>query len=405
MKLPSLPRLMLTHADFPEQDWAAWRRREVDESRDDDGATIDTSYLNVMPCCIHCATWICVGCYEFRRSRATRAVSQYCPRCGSREGFFVAIRHLKPHEPLTTVPFLVPRMNVIREGDPRYNLVQDLIEGDARRQARAEKQLRGEMKLPICVRPIQIKRDPTAWLSAEEARDWIARTIRRSAVDMTLKEAFLAHDEAFGGPLKAYSTACPAGDPCPATGCPACCPSYDPCGEEKCSFRCNPRRKMHVPEEAALTSELEEKEAAEETSEQEFLDGQKKCVHHCESDGMTYLECPVHNESDTPIADGPTYPHLDGDVIVLGPGIFVEANKEVISWGGKNYYRHDPEEPSQETPLAVEDHHQRRFMRREAMDWAVRMITASSPEEPSSARASAVIQTADEIYEWLNKAD
>lgn len=112
------------------------------------------------------------------------------------------------------------------------------------------------MKLPICQAPIWIKRDPTVWLSTEAARDWIARTIRRLAVDMTLEEALEEHDKTFGSKVRVHSLACPAGDPCPATGCPACCPSYDPCGEKNCRS-CNPKEgDMHVPEEANLAKKL-----------------------------------------------------------------------------------------------------------------------------------------------------
>jgi hypothetical protein len=33
------------------------------------------------------------------------------------------------------------------------------------------------------------------------------------------------------------------------------------------------------------------------------------------------------------------YPYKDGDVIVLGPEIFVSSDGKVISWRGENYYK------------------------------------------------------------------
>lgn len=108
MKLPSIEALHTTRADFPERGWKSWEARR--HNRVPDGSTIDTDYLNTKPCCIHCATWVCAGCWDFRRSRASRAVSQYCPRCGGIEGFFIAVRHVEPHESLPRVPYRVPRL-------------------------------------------------------------------------------------------------------------------------------------------------------------------------------------------------------------------------------------------------------------------------------------------------------
>lgn len=51
------------------------------------------------PICLQCATWVCQGCWDYRRQRASRhpnsAGMQYCPKCGGREGEFIATRHLK----------------------------------------------------------------------------------------------------------------------------------------------------------------------------------------------------------------------------------------------------------------------------------------------------------------------
>lgn len=102
------------------------------------------------------------------------------------------------------------------------------------------------MKLPICQALIQIKRNPTMWLSPMAARDWVSRVIADRSDDMTLEEAFQLHDETFGPKVKASSLACPAGDPCPATGCPACCPDYDPCGKPECVGCRNRKRAENV---------------------------------------------------------------------------------------------------------------------------------------------------------------
>lgn len=77
-----------------------------------DGATVDEHPQNQRPCCIHCANWVCTGCWDFHRQKASRARRdlQYCTRCGSNQGFYVATRHRRDHEPLTTVPFRVPLM-------------------------------------------------------------------------------------------------------------------------------------------------------------------------------------------------------------------------------------------------------------------------------------------------------
>lgn len=402
MKLPHLPRLMLTYADFPQQDWAEWRRQEVDESRDDDGATIDTGYMNLMPCCIHCATWICVGCHQFRRVRASRAVSQYCPKCGGIKGFFVAIRHLKPHEALPKVPFRVPVMSEERESIVRY--LEEAI-GDP--------------------------------LKAREAAD------------------------------RVFSTACPAGDPCPATGCPACCPSYDPCGEKNCR-NCNPqegnmshtddqdrRTGLEAAEEAA--DELEEKEAAEEEAEEdarsrgllpprdkmhvwEGVDENTKPEMQtpCLRCGATYrlgwnTECEAGSEPAETLpqvvtmvldkirsayanGNGPEnilafeirylqelcdlatqYPYVDGDVDVLGPEVIVDPDGGVISWRGENYYR---TAPTVNVDEALQTRHHQ-MLRREAMQWAVEIQKAILASGNRADRP--LVDTAEAILEWLTR--
>jgi hypothetical protein len=321
MKLPSLPRLMLTHADFPHQNWDQWQDRLL--SKVESGQTIDTSYLNVMPCCIHCATWICSSCWAFHRSRATRAVSQYCPRCGGTEGFFRAIRHLKPHEKLPQVPYFVPRIDVIGEGDPRYNLVQDLIEGDSATQ------------------------------------DAAARELDRMKGDTRPEETVRELPSGLGELDRMMSQGCPAGDPCPGTGCPACCPSYDPCGEENCSFRCNPRREMpDVSKENAMGLDPEEARGWGVGHPSQDPEKVEAFVRGLTAGGGVEdptekakeledrLREAVKKKQKLDFGEGNKYPYPDGDVVVLGPGIFVNPRKEVICWEGENYYKHDAEVPA-----------------------------------------------------------
>jgi hypothetical protein len=415
MKLPHTGRLMLTHADFPQQDWESWRRKEIDESRDDDGATIDTSYLNVMPCCIHCATWICVGCYDFRRSRATRAVSQYCPRCGGIKGFFVAIRHLKPHERLKEVPFIVPRMT------------------PDNREARMK--------------------------SFEEA---VREPLKR-----------------LGEIAGAISRGCPAGDPCPGTGCPACCPSYDPCGEKGCE-NCQASRKRENMERVELSA-ARERTVISNIAEREFWGLHKFqeaqdsiCCSRCGwgyNDPIHTKEIKVHVPEEAalakenamgidapqdipggeaslppgdytvppdsvlgkqiraemakrggikfdPVEESPTpeYPYTEGDIVVLGPGISVNPGKDVIHWEGRNFYPYD------ETPVrkvtdkdreliaansrATIERRDRTKLKNVALQWALDALKqngaipgGSNPEF----LADSLVKAADKILNWLTE--
>lgn len=48
------------------------------------------------------------------------------------------------------------------------------------------------------------------------------------------------------------------------------------------------------------------------------------------------------------------YPYEDGDVIVLGPEIFVSKDKSVISWKGENYtVQPPPDEGTKRETLAL----------------------------------------------------
>lgn len=46
-----------------------------------------------------------------------------------------------------------------------------------------------------------------------------------------------------------------------------------------------------------------------------------------------------------------TYPYRSGDVLVLGPQMFVSADGSVINWRGENYYRGDDESYLDHPPL------------------------------------------------------
>lgn len=408
MKLPSLPRLMLTHADFPEQDWSVWEARKFNHPGM--GRTIDTSYLTVRPCCIHCATWICSGCWYWRRSRATRAVSQYCGRCGSREGFFSAIRHLKPHEAMRSVPFRVPRMmgddevRAARMGDPEEKI--------------------GELPAGL------------------------------------------------GELDRMMSGACPAGDPCPGTGCPACCPTYDPCGEKSC-HTCHPRLSgtFVTPGGVAVPVTMVIKQYKDEAIRASNRKKVWGTVTNPNEDAMDNLDKDVYGE--TPIADAalasgmpvsqdhlpilphavtvvtdkireahangcrpkdlltlsiemaqelcnlamqPTdensgYPFKDtDDTMVIGPECFAQPDGSVISWKGENYYRRqitDEDrkliaENSRATIEKRDEERRKKLLKEMALHHAVE-VTKDMASTHSSARASIVVQTADAILEWLSK--
>jgi hypothetical protein len=43
----------------------------------------------------------------------------------------------------------------------------------------------------------------------------------------------------------------------------------------------------------------------------------------------------------------PHYPFVDGDVTVLGPGVFASLDRNVINWEGENYV---PQQPAEAAP-------------------------------------------------------
>lgn len=87
-------------------------------------------------------------------------------------------------------------------------------------------------------------------------------------------------------------------------------------------------------------------------------------------------------------ADGQfTYPYKDGDVLVIGPGVIYHPEDEVISFNGRNYSAPPPAEEPQV------DQHQK-YLRREAMDWSVRLGTTDDDSYKITSRAQA-------LYDWL----
>lgn len=54
-------------------------------------------------------------------------------------------------------------------------------------------------------------------------------------------------------------------------------------------------------------------------------------------------------ESTNPAPAAQSYPYPDGDVIVLGPEVFVSNDGDVICWKGENYTRQTPAETTPDT--------------------------------------------------------
>lgn len=275
--------------------------------------------------------------------------------------------------------------------------------------------------------------------------------------------------------------ACPAGDPCPGTGCHACCPSYDPCGKSECKtchvddpvhhnqlvarglihHKWN-EDEVHVPEEADTMTDLEEcdwvvRMATPETPDEycglEVPRGNEFCPRHQKkTDNMARWEAraaekekflgdnrpmpakPCADREPHPShlwhykADGETrwciglsspeepsklqqtlseigqavseYPHDDGDVIVLGPEIFLDKETQVISWKGKNYAPVEVPEPLTEVKRDISA--DCRYARQSAAEWAVSLIRPTvTPDTLVSNTANTTVQLAQRLYDWL----
>lgn len=92
-------------------------------------------------------------------------------------------------------------------------------------------------------------------------------------------------------------------------------------------------------------------------------------------------------------ADGQfTHPYKDGDVLVIGPGVIYSPEDEVISFNGRNYSA-PPPMPLWAAEEPQVDQHQK-YLRREAMDWSVRLGTTDDDNDKITSRAQA-------LYDWL----
>lgn len=180
---------------------------------------------------------------------------------------------------------------------------------------------------------------------------------------------------------------------------------------------------MHVPEEAevkkSITDEIDEKEAAEAEAERDILAEQVEAepkimpevvmaattiIREAYAQGASSKDnviltiAEVQELCDLAIQ----YPYVDGDYTVLGPEVFVDEDEGVISWKSENYYKTTPPVKMPEMSLEQRLEERRAYMRRDSMEWAVKLISAEGPSiQASSARASAVVQTAQTIYDWL----
>lgn len=315
---------------------------------------LDQNPEKAQPCCIVCGTWVCRECWGYRRpyARYDQPAHRICGRCGGIDGFFLATRHThwkanKPffvngyrHRVMPKIPFEVPTMSI--------------------------------------------------------SNPW----------------------------------ACPAGDPCPGTGCHACCPSYDPCGKPGCN-NCKVE-KMHVPEEADAMIETPVSDAAleaglpivqppepnecdwvtrpatletpDEYCGLEVGEGKEFCPRHqASADRMMIAEdSPATKLVGTLAAIGEAvkkdYPYQEGDAIILGPECFAVPDEDMIAWQGEWYRKQPQPKESVKRDAAAE----RKYMRRDCMDWAVRLMEPKiRPDSLPSATASSTVQLAQSLYEWL----
>lgn len=145
----------------------------------------------------------------------------------------------------------------------------------------------------------------------------------------------------------------------------------------------------------------------------------KTCAYHCLTDGLTYIECPVHSpknkEGDEPSTPR-EYPYTDGDIVVLGPGISVNPGKDIIYWEGRNFYPYD-ETPVREVTdkdreliaanakATIERRDRERaqkLLREMAMHHAVELQKAglSAGHMPTKR----VTEVADDILTWLTES-
>jgi hypothetical protein len=113
-----------------------------------------------------------------------------------------------------------------------------------------------------------------------------------------------------------------------------------------------------------------------------------------------------------------SYPYIDGDTVVLGPGVFVDGAGEVISWEGENYYKAgEVPEPRREitdkdreliaqmakaTIERREGDRRTKLLREMAMHHAVEVYKAALGAGNMPDRSLA--DTAEAILNWLTKS-
>lgn len=393
VRLPTAVAYGVTRADFPEQDWSVWESHKY--CHPGLGQMVDTKYLNVWPCCIHCATWICSGCWDFRRMRASRSVSQYCPKCGGREGFFSATRHgtRNSHAPahVPRPPFMVPRMSVIREGDPRYNLTQDLVEGDSHRQNWAMNVLDATKHM----NPVQagIYIDQHSYRPDPERIKAFYLELAESQRDRRLWENQVSNENAMGlDPEEKRGWGVKQPDELehrdPGFSLDALRPDgsvNDEKTSESIAIQPAPLGGFHFDtvEERVYGSNVVE--AMRQKVEEALANG-------CQPGDR--LTCTIAEARELIASRFTKYPYDDGEVVVLGPEIFVNPEAEVISWKGENWVK---QQKAVEAPAYLGS------QKREALEYAIRAAAPASSTQRPVDRTAQIVDTADAILAWLQK--
>lgn len=100
--------------------------------------------------------------------------------------------------------------------------------------------------------------------------------------------------------------------------------------------------------------------------------------------------------------DEPTkqnYPQPFGDMTLLSPDIVIDKDEKVINYKGENYYRAEPADPFKPDPEM-----EKRHMRREALDYALKLHVALIGEGGVPDDTS-VVTTADAFAKFLQTGE
>lgn len=228
------------------------------------------------------------------------------------------------------------------------------------------------MKVPICTK-VELFPRPTSIIVVDDEtmREWVRRVTFGYQMSLYGIAAIPTQDvgEWYRAPIEPGILACPAGDPCPGTGCSACCPSYDPCHELGCRI-CGETDPVHHNqlvgrglihhkwnEEEVSHTDDEERQVAKATAE-EFERGRREGAAENSlvedlADLAFEANLPTREEAEAILGveveetpeylaeppEGTKYPLVDGDVLVLGPEVFVSADGTTICWRGENFVR------------------------------------------------------------------